>query len=97
MSLLSHKQFTPPQWNSRDPFLTIPHRKNKKRNHSEVLMTQLSIPNLQEDILASSLRRERNRLEELINDVKYRSLSFQKFIEIIKNIEKDIRRLRAAA
>lgn len=56
-------------------------------------MYQLTIPYVEEDILASSLRRHKSQVEELINDLKTEKLLPETTLDRLRQIERGLRRL----
>ena len=60
-------------------------------------MFQLQIPNIEEDIIASCIRRQKNLYEKLIQELEQKNISRNLTIEKIREIETGIKRLCQAA
>ena len=59
--------------------------------------TQLSMPGINEDIMASSLRLQERLFEALIHDLESQTLSDWETTERIRLLERGLRRLSLAA
>lgn len=56
-------------------------------------MSQLFLPSIEEDIMASSIRRQKLLCDRLIRDIEQKGLSQQAAMERLREIETGLKRL----
>ena len=57
-------------------------------------MSQMVISNIEEEVLAVSLRRRRDQLNEIVDAFERRDISVNEINESLKNLEEQLRSLR---